>query len=103
MGVRDEIKKAAEHFQRSADERGLPATSRLYIIKDFGGGWRVVVTPPHDIINHPIPGELVWKIPLIRIAEPVEWEAVEGMLRIARGWMELKLRKNRHGGWGLRP
>lgn len=91
LRIQDELRSATEYFRRQAEERGVAPTSHLYVILDFGGGWRFVVTPPYDIKNHPIKGERAIEVPGIRIAEPVPEGDTFRMLRLASRYVTLEL------------
>jgi hypothetical protein len=99
MDIWREIESATRYFAAEAVRKGQPATSRLFVVLDWGGGWRFVVTPFREIYWHIGEGERFIKVPKIRIAEPVEWDDIPRTIRVAEQWAEMRLRASGDNFW----
>jgi hypothetical protein len=71
-----EIGRATKYFRDKAKKEGRKPLSRLFMVLDHGGGWRIVVTRKWEIRYHVAQGEKAIEVPKVRIAEPVEWDDI---------------------------
>ena len=91
IDIHNEIKRAMIYFHLEAIRKREPATSRLFIVLDRGGGWRFVVTQYWQIKHHLDRGERAIKVPKIRIAEPVEWDDISRTIKLAERYANYRL------------
>jgi len=76
IDIDHDIGRATKYFRDKAKKEGRKPRSRLFMVLDHGGGWRIIVTRKWEIRYYVAQGEKAIEVPKVRIAEPVEWDDI---------------------------